>query len=88
MALTITNMRYGVDVKGRRTVNFTGAFSDGSAATVLATSTGLRRVDEAWVQCVASAGQSIDITANTEGTSIVLDPTGAITSEIRLVGYE
>lgn len=85
MALTQTARVEGVSINGKRTVTYTCAFSDGTAADVTLASLGLRVVDEVYVRVPTSGASGVDLTAN-DATKVTLDPVAATTVDITFVG--
>lgn len=85
MALTLTARAEGVASNGKRTVDYTAAFSDGAAADITKAILGLSTIDEVWIKAPASGASGVDLTANSS-TLITLDPVASTTVTIRVVG--
>lgn len=86
MALTLSNRVERVTTDGRRAVEYTATFDDGSAADITLADAGFTVIDEVWVKAASSGGSGVDITAN-DSTKITLDPVAATAPTIRIVGH-
>lgn len=86
MALTLSARREGVESNGKRSVRYTCAFSDGTAADVTKATLGLHRVDEIHIVAKTSGGTGVDVTTN-NATKVTLDPVAAATVDIVFIGY-
>ena len=91
MAITVTKLVEREPHQGKRVVEATLSFPNGTAADIdLATQLGINQVDEVWVELTNADADSVALTsalpAYTGGTDLTFDTTGALVVRVRFYG--